>query len=162
MGRVESQQAHHLLDIGCRAGLGHRLDRRVEHLNWRLRQPSVVGPEEIGRQSEELLPPSGSIALLTRPVEGERHRSGVRIPSWTSDPAHRVPAEEHVEEAGKDEESGVREVNMCVAVDGTAGAKQPQHNWSSTWPQDFRRLVLAVAAGADLPPKVLDQLASCL
>jgi hypothetical protein len=73
-----------------------------------------------------------------------------------------MPAQEQVEQAGKDEQSGVGEVNACVAVDGTAVAKQPQHDWSSTWPQDFRRLVLAVAAGADFSPKVLNQLASCL
>jgi hypothetical protein len=54
-------------------------------------------------------------------MQGECHWSGVRILSWADDPPHRLPAQEHVDKAGKDEESSIREVYVRVAVDGTAG-----------------------------------------
>jgi len=49
-------------------------------------------------------------------------------------------------------------MHIRIAMDGTAGSEQPQQNWSPAGAQDFGRLVLAAAAGAEFPQQMLQQL----
>jgi hypothetical protein len=91
-------------------------------------------------------------------VKGKRHFPSAPIAPRAGDTGRRLRASEDVDQASKDEESGVGEVHMRRAMDRTAGSEQPQQNWSPARPQDFGRLVLAAASGADFLPEMLQQL----
>jgi hypothetical protein len=80
------------------------------------------------------------------------------VPSRARDSRDRLSAQQDVDHPSENEESGVGEMDVRVAVGGTVGPKQPQQNWPSTRPQDFGRLVFAGAAGTDFSQQVRHQL----
>jgi hypothetical protein len=71
---------------------------------------------------------------------------------------HGLPAEEHVNHAGKDEEARVSEVDVSVPADWATGTHQPLQDRPVTRPQEFGSFVLTAAMGVDLSQEAIDQL----